>query len=48
VFYNLTSAHTSDALEDIATEISPELSAHGDNIALNEKLFERIKSLGKS
>lgn len=45
VFYNLTSAHTHDALEDIATEISPEISAHGDNIALNEKLFERIKMI---
>jgi peptidyl-dipeptidase Dcp len=45
VFYNLTSANTSDALEAIATEISPELSAHGDNIALNEKLFARIKQV---
>jgi peptidyl-dipeptidase Dcp len=45
VFYNLTSANTSDAMEQIAQEISPELSAHGDNIALNEKLFERIKYL---
>jgi peptidyl-dipeptidase Dcp len=45
VFYNLTSAHTSDALESISTEISPELSAHSDNIALNEKLFERIKKV---
>jgi peptidyl-dipeptidase Dcp len=45
VFYNLTSANTSEALEAIATEISPELSAHGDNIALNEKLFARIKQV---
>ena len=45
VFYNLTGANTSDAMEQIAQEISPELSAHRDNIALNEKLFERIKYL---
>lgn len=43
VFYNLNSAHTSETIQSIAQEISPELSAHRDNISLNEKLFARIK-----
>lgn len=45
VFYNLNSANTSDELQAIAREVSPELSAHRDNISLNEKLFERIKQV---
>lgn len=43
VFYNLSSANTNKELQKIASEIAPELSAHNDNILLNEKLFDRIK-----
>ena len=45
VFYNLNSANTSEELQSIAQEISPELSAHRDDISLNETLFERIKTV---
>lgn len=43
VFYNLSSAFTSDEIKAIAKEIAPLLSAHHDNISLNEKLFARVK-----
>ena len=44
VFFNLSECENSDEMEAIAEEITPKLSAHGDNIALNAKLFERIKT----
>jgi peptidyl-dipeptidase Dcp len=43
VFYNLLSANTNPELQKIASEIAPEISAHNDNILLNDKLFARIK-----
>ena len=45
VFGNYNSANTNDELQAIAKETAPVLSAHGDNIALNEKLFARVKTL---
>jgi len=45
VFYALLGAETSDDLQAIAREVSPLLSAHGDNISLNEKLFARVKAV---
>ena len=45
VFYNFNSVNTSDELQDIAEEVSPIMSAHKDNISLNEDLFKRIKQL---
>jgi peptidyl-dipeptidase Dcp len=45
VFYNLTSAHTNDALQAIETEMSPKFSAHFDNIVLNPELFARVSTL---
>lgn len=45
VFSNLNSADTNDEMQDIAKEISPLLSAHRDNIALNEELFNRLKAV---
>ncbi len=45
VFFNLTSANTSDELQAIAKEVSPLLSKHNDDIMLNAKLFQRIKTL---
>ncbi|SNS36239.1 peptidyl-dipeptidase Dcp Metallo peptidase. MEROPS family M03A [Belliella buryatensis] len=45
VFGNLNSANTNDELQAIAKEMAPELSAHSDNISLNEKLFERVKAV---
>ena len=45
VFFSLTSADTSDALEEIRSEMAPKLSAHSDTILLNAKLFARVKTL---
>jgi len=45
VFFNLYGCNTNEGMEKIATEITPILSEHNDNINLNEKLFARIKTL---
>ena len=45
VFDNLTSSETSDKLQKIAKEVSPMLSKHSDDIKLNAKLFDRIKTV---
>ena len=45
VFFNLTSSDNSPEMEAIEEEVTPMLSAHGDDIALNAKLFARIKAV---
>ncbi|MFS4416652.1 M3 family metallopeptidase [Maribacter sp. 2307ULW6-5] len=45
VFFNLNSAETNDAMQQLAQEISPLLSEFGNDITLNEALFERIKKV---
>jgi len=45
VFSNLNSSLTSEEMQKIAQELSPELSAHRDGIKMNEKLFARIKEV---
>ena len=45
IFFNLNSAETNDDIQKIAQEISPLLSDFGNDIRLNEKLFQRIKSV---
>ena len=45
VFFNLTESVNSPELEKISEEISPKLSKHADDISLNVKLFERIKTV---
>ncbi|HAW58072.1 MAG TPA: peptidase M3, partial [Bacteroidales bacterium] len=45
VFFNLLEANTNDQMQKIAEKISPVLSTHQDNIYMNRKLFERIKSV---
>jgi len=45
VFLNLNEAHSSDGLQELAKEINPRLSAHQDDILLNEMLFERVKAV---
>ena len=45
VFYGLRGAETNDSIQKLASELSPLLSEHRDNINLNEKLFERIKTI---
>ena len=44
-FSNLKSANTNDSLQAIAKEISPVLSSHQDDIKMNTKLFERVKTV---
>ena len=43
VFLNLMECCNSDKMEHLADTILPMLSAHGDDIMLNEKLFKRVK-----
>lgn len=45
VMYQLVGAHTNEELQKIRAELSPKLSAHSDAIAMDERLFARIKAL---
>ena len=45
VFYGLQSAHTNDRIQSIAKEVAPLNSQHTDDILLNDKLFQRIKTI---
>lgn len=45
VFYNLNSANTNEEIQSIAKELAPKLSAHNDNIYLNDALFKRVKAV---
>lgn len=45
VFFNLNSSNTNDEMDKMATEITPKLTAHGDNLYLNDKIFQKIKKL---
>src|SRR5436190_18324618 len=45
VFFNLTTANTSETLQKIKSEEAPKLAAHSDSIFLNAKLFARVKAI---
>ncbi|MCD8260249.1 MAG: M3 family metallopeptidase, partial [Bacteroides sp.] len=45
VFGNLLSSETSDEMQELAQKMMPLLSEHNNNINLNEKLFNRVKSV---
>jgi Zn-dependent oligopeptidase len=45
IFFNLNSAETSDEMQKIAQDVSPLLTAFGNDIALNEDLFKRVKAV---
>lgn len=45
LFFNLNSAETSPAMQEIAQKVAPPLTEFSNDIALNEKLFERIRSV---
>ncbi|WP_313803550.1 M3 family metallopeptidase [Flavobacterium sp.] len=45
IFFNLNSAETSDAMQKIAQEVSPWLTELGNDISLNEVLFQKVKSV---
>ncbi len=44
-FFSFTESMSNDTLRDIAAEVTPKLTAHADDIMLNEALFERIKAV---
>jgi peptidyl-dipeptidase Dcp len=44
-FFAVSGADTNDTLQDVESKISPLLAAHQDYIYLNEKLFQRVKSI---
>jgi len=43
VFFNLYSSTSNEEMEKIATEVSPLLSEHNDNMYLNENFSKRLK-----
>ena len=45
LFFALEATDSDDAMQEIKSSILPKLTAHSDNISLNEKLFVRIKSV---
>ena len=45
VFYNLNQANTNEQMQEIAETISPMMTEYSLSIILNEKLFDRVKSV---
>lgn len=45
VFFNLLSAETNDAMDELAQKLQPILTKHANDISLNSRLFERIKAV---
>lgn len=45
IFFNLNSAETNEEIQRIAQEVSPMLSEFRNDLILNEKLFQRIKTV---
>lgn len=45
VFFNLTSANTNDEIQKVAEKITPELTKLNNDIYLNEKFYQRIKTI---
>lgn len=44
-FFNLDAAETNDEIQALAQELSPVLAAYGNDIMLNEGLFQRLKQV---
>jgi peptidyl-dipeptidase Dcp len=47
IFFNLNSAETNDTIQALAREISPLLTAHSNDILLDEELFSRIQQVNE-
>ena len=45
IFFNLNSAETNDEIQKLAREISPLLTAHANDILLDQELFQRISQV---
>ncbi len=44
-FFPRESAHTNEALQAVARDVAPMLSAHGDDISFNRALFDRVHAV---
>jgi peptidyl-dipeptidase Dcp len=44
-FVNVVSANTNDTLRRVQTEEAPRLAAHNDAVLLNDRLYQRVRSL---
>ncbi|GAB3223254.1 M3 family metallopeptidase [Algoriphagus aestuariicola] len=42
IFFNLNSAETNDEIQKLAREISPLLTAHANDVLLDQELFQRV------
>lgn len=47
-FFNLNSAETNDAIQKLAEQISPRLSAFGNEVTLNNDLFHQVEQVYKT
>ena len=45
VFFNLAQSNTNEDIQKLQAELAPKLAQHQDEIALNPKLFARVKAL---
>jgi peptidyl-dipeptidase Dcp len=45
ILFNLNSAETNETIQSITREVSPKLSAYHNYVSLNEKLFDRVKTV---
>lgn len=45
VFFNLNAADTNNEMDSLAQKITPILTEHGDNLYLNDKIFQKVKKL---
>ncbi|MGI6416633.1 MAG: M3 family metallopeptidase [Thermoguttaceae bacterium] len=45
VFFAMKSSMNNDQMEVIAKDVAPKLSQHGDEILLNEQLFQRVEAI---
>ncbi|MDE0810342.1 MAG: M3 family metallopeptidase [Alphaproteobacteria bacterium] len=48
IFWNLTGAHTNEALQALERDLSPALSRHRSTIMMNRALFTRVDALYRS
>lgn len=45
IFYLLTGANTNDVLKDVRQEMAPKLAALRDEVFLNDKIFQKVKTI---
>lgn len=45
IFYGMTSQNTNEKLQELAKELAPLLSKHGDDISMNPELFKKVKAV---